>query len=692
MGYRRNMLLKFCSGEGPVGYASQSSEDGFHPSGSRRTTRGNALVAIAAACALSACGSEEGQSSGAPEPSVAQQSPSAVPSDLAAQPSVPSNPAPPTGTTPPTPVGTGPSIAPDPPAPGATAPPPTTVNSQPPPPGSGTAPIQPEPAVTAPAGIPAATQEGTLLGDVALSTPSQSFVGQLEVGLSTSVDNAEIRYTTDGTLPTSTSTPYGGTPLLLEGTTQIRAQAFVDGAPSGFMTTGLYIARTFEATSNLPIMLIDSYGSGKPTNKEVYFQAAVMVFEPSDGSATLSALPTLATRAGYHIRGQSSASFPQTPYKVEFWDNRDADVDYPLLGMGEDSDWALIPPYYDRTLIRNPFVYELGREMGLQAPHWVYAEVYLNFDGGPVTEEHYQGIYWLTETLKNNKVRTDLAQLDESVTNAPEISGGYIFKFDQAAAEEPLIACTGAPTLPPFSFGGFGRGGQGADPTDPPEEMEEGTCWLDLELVDPDPPNEQQVAWLANYLQTFHDGLHATPMADYSTHIDVASFVDYLIVNELSFNVDAYVRSAYYHKDRDGLLTAGPLWDYNFALGGVGAQTAVPESDEQTGFRFSGTRNVNNWYQRLTSDAGFMAQVRARYDELRGGLLSDAAVEQRMDELTAPLSEAIARDFAKWPVEDIITSETGFLGGPTAPTWEGQVQVMHDFLIDRLNWMDTSLP
>jgi hypothetical protein len=509
-----------------------------------------------------------------------------------------------------------------------------------------------------------------------LSTPSQTFQEQIDVTLSTSLDGAEIRYTLDGSLPTADSPVYSAALSLTE-TTEVRAQAFVGGTANGAITTGLYIARTFDASSNLPLIVLDSYGSGKSEDKEVTFRAAVMVFEPSAGEASLATLPTLATPAGYHIRGQSSAGFPQTPYKVEFWDGMDQDADYPLLGMPAESDWALIPPYYDRTLIRNPFVYDLGREMGLQAPRYAYAELYLNYDGGPLSEEDYQGVYWFTETIKNQKDRTDLKQLDESMTALPEISGGYIFKFDQAASEEPRLECTGSEPLPGFSFGGG--------------QQEGGTCWNDLEVLDPEPLNAEQQTWLTNYIQQFHDGLHATPMADYSAVIDVPSFIDYLIISELTKNVDAYVRSCYYHKDRDGALKAGPLWDYNFALGGVGAQQAAPEGDE-TGFMYSGSRNVNNWYQRLTTDAAFMAQVRTRYDTLRQTLLSDAAVEERIAALIAPLTEAAVRDFARWPVGDVITSGDGFTGGPTVATWDGQVQVMRDFISQRLAWLDTNLP
>src|SRR5690606_16689503 len=186
------------------------------------------------------------------------------------------------------------------------------------------------------------------------------------------------------------STLYTG-PIELSATTELRAQPFTDGLPSGAVSTALYVARTFEFTSDLPIVLVDGYGRGKPTDKEVYFNAAVLVYEPVDGVASLAALPTLAVRAGYHVRGQSSANFPQTPYKIEFWDNVDQDADYPLLGMPAEADWALIPPYYDRALIRNPLVYELGRDMGLEAPRVRFAEVYINYEPRPLAESDYQG-------------------------------------------------------------------------------------------------------------------------------------------------------------------------------------------------------------------------------------------------------------------------------------------------------------
>jgi hypothetical protein len=518
----------------------------------------------------------------------------------------------------------------------------------------------------------------TLIGAVTFSTPSQTFRDSIMVGMTTAVGGAEIRFTTDGSLPTSASTLYAGTPVAITATTQLRAAPFAGGVEAGAVSTAIYIARSFDFTSDLPIVVVDGYGGGKPEDKEVYLDAAVMLFDVAGGMASIAALPTVATRAGYHVRGQSSANFPQTPYKLELWDNAGADADYPVLGMPSDSDWALIPPYYDRALVRNPFVYTLGKEMGLEAPRTAYAEVYLNYEARPLADTDYQGIYWISETIKNAEVRTNLKQLDEMDTTEPDISGGYIFKFDQAAAEMPELTCTGADPI----SGGFGMQGGGG-----------GTCWVDLEVIDPDPLNVQSQDWLTAYIQQFHDSLHAMPIGDYTAYIDVPSFVDYLIINELTRNVDAYVRSAYYHKQRSdpldpavGKLKAGPLWDYNFSLAVGGSGTIDPAG----GWQFEGTRNVNNWYPKLATDPAFMALVKTRWAELRQNLFSDASLDARITMLAAPLTNAVVRDFAKWPVDGIY-EDGGFVRGPTAPTWAEQIQALRTYVTARTAWMDTQL-
>ncbi len=121
--------------------------------------------------------------------------------------------------------------------------------------------------------------------------------------------------------------------------------------------------------------------------------------------------------------GHSSATFEKTPYRVEFWDNDNDDADHPVLGMPADSDWVLRGPFTDKSLIREAFVHDLGRETGLRAPRYAFAELCLNTDAGPAGAGDYMGVYMIVETIKNSKDRLDLEQLDEDDRGQPPISG-----------------------------------------------------------------------------------------------------------------------------------------------------------------------------------------------------------------------------------------------------------------------------
>ncbi|GIJ28562.1 hypothetical protein Vqi01_37240 [Micromonospora qiuiae] len=508
--------------------------------------------------------------------------------------------------------------------------------------------------------VAAAGAADDLVGDIRFSVPSGTFSGEVSVSLSTTVSGAQIRYTTDGRLPTAQSPLYSGSPLRLTRTTQLRAQAFVGQTASGAPGTAMYVARNTAAAHDLPVILIDSYGAGRPDRQ--YFDAATMIFEPSGGTTSLAAAPTVATRAGFRLRGQSSAMFAKTPYRLEFWDNEDDDADYPVLGMPADSDWVLRGPFSDKALIRDAFVYDLGRQMGLPAPRYAFAEFYLNTDAGPVGADDYMGVYMIVETIKNSKNRLDLKKLRSDDRTLPRITGGYIFKFEWMAAEEPTLPCTGPAA----------------------------SCWNYLEVADPSPLMPEQRDWLRNHIQEFHNVLRAPNFADpatgYRAYIDVDSFIDQLIINELSREMDSYLRSAYFYKDRDTKIFAGPLWDYDLSFG-VGGYFA---NDQTSGWQYQQVRQpmANDWYNQLLRDPAFVNQVRLRWQTLRRGALSDASLQSRINALSTPLTNAAQRNFQRWP--NLTTRMIGPFITPTASTWQGQVQYMRDWMLRRAAWLDST--
>ncbi|WP_431884650.1 CotH kinase family protein [Micromonospora wenchangensis] len=512
----------------------------------------------------------------------------------------------------------------------------------------------------APAAAPAADPADELTGDIVFSVPSGTFRDELTVSLRTTVTDAEIRYTTDGALPRADSPRYDGTPVTLVDTTQLRAQAFVDGAATGDPGTALYVERAVDVSLDLPILLIDGYGQGAPGRE--FVDAAALLFAPTGGHASLSTPPTLATRIGYHLRGTSSSLFDKAPYRVEFRDNEDDDVDLPVLGMPAESDWVLRGPYTDKALIREAFTFDLAREIGFQAPRYAFVEFYHNVADRPVSAEDYQGVYLIVETIKNAKNRLDLKDLDPDDVTLPAITGGYIFKFEWLTAEEPTLECQGRPA----------------------------TCWHYLEVVDPSPLQPEQQAWLTGHLQQFNDlmqsGDFADPVTGYPAWIDVGSFVDSFILNELTRNFDAYARSSYFYKDRGGRITAGPLWDLDLTYGTGGGINL-----ETSGWQYEQPRwpKPNNWINRLVTDPGFMALVRARWAELRRGPLSAAGLDARLAGLTAPLTDAADRNFQRWP--NLTTEKIGPIVTPTADTWQGQLDYLRDWLDRRMAWLDSAL-
>jgi len=132
---------------------------------------------------------------------------------------------------------------------------------------------------------------------------------------------AEIRYTTDRSTPTFTSMLYAGAALTFSSSTVLSAQAFAQGAPTSPPSTAVYIARSFEQTHDLPVVVLDSFGRALPAAgsaaADEYTDVALMVLQPSGGTVALSTTPAMATGAGFHVRGQTSAMYDKKPFKLE---------------------------------------------------------------------------------------------------------------------------------------------------------------------------------------------------------------------------------------------------------------------------------------------------------------------------------------------------------------------------------------
>ncbi|MDQ2086135.1 carbohydrate-binding domain-containing protein [Herbivorax sp. ANBcel31] len=521
--------------------------------------------------------------------------------------------------------------------------------------------------ITTVAGNDFATEKNKeiLRGDIIFSEPSKAFSNSISVELDTRIDNAQIRYTTDGSVPNSNSPVYTN-PLSFTTTTQLRAQAFVNGNERGKMGSAVYVATEINTSHDIPVLILDAYGQSKPDRE--YIDAAFMLIEPDGNEVSFLEEPDVATRAGFKLRGQSSANFEKAPYRIELWNNGyREDAKYPLLGMPEDGDWIILSPFPDKALMRNPISYELGEAKGLTAPRYRFVEVYINLEGDTVTDRDYEGVYHLVERLEVNSRRVDVARLDDDDLSEPEITGGYFMQFNMGATDPPLI---------------------------------EGDGWSELEVTDPSDLTSEQLAWIADYIQKTHNAIHSSnpsdPNTGYPAYIDVDSFVDYIIHNELALQGDSYVRSTRLHKDRGEKLVAGPLWDFDLAYAsftgfggfGGGGTTVEGYQFQQTMDRMMGGGRVCDWWETLMYDPSFQSKVRERWEELRRGPYSDQQLRALVDNLAEPIKNAAERNFNRWNI--LGTQTVGGFGTQTTQTWEQQLDILKDFLVQRAAWLDNA--
>ena len=418
-------------------------------------------------------------------------------------------------------------------------------------------------------------------------------------------------------------------------------------------------------SSNLPIVVIDTRGA--PIVDEPKISATMGIIDNGPGTRNNLTDPfnDFEGAIGIEIRGSSSQLFPKKQYGVEVRNPDGSDSTVSLLGMPAESDWVLYAPYSDKSLMRNVLAYQLGRDLGHYAPRTKLCEVVLN--------DEYQGVYVLIEKIKRDKDRVDVARLRDNEISGDDLTGGYIIKID--------------------------KGEEAGWTSDYPPRRRQGdqTIVFRYEYPDEDDIVPEQQAYIRQYVSDFEDALAGDDFADpdegYARYIDVNSFVDYLIANEVARNPDAYRISTFLHKQKDsdgGLLVMGPIWDFNLGFGNV--DFCLGGSPQGLVLRYNSVCPedfwlIPFWWDRLAEDPVFAQRVTDRWAELRTDVLSTERIVAQIDSITSLVSEAQERNFARWPVLGEYVWPNAFIGA----TYTQQVNHLKNWTTDRLNWLDANL-
>lgn len=429
-------------------------------------------------------------------------------------------------------------------------------------------------------------------------------------------------------------------------------------------------AGPLELESNLPIVVINTFGVSIPDEPKIDAVMGIIDNGPGEMNNLNDPFNDFDGNIGIEIRGQSTQMFPKKSYAFETRDNSGENLNVSLLGMPQENDWILYAPYTDKSMLRNVVTFDMDHKMGNYSTRTVFCEVVINND--------YKGVYVLEEKIKKDENRVDIATLNPDEISGNDLTGGYIIKVDKID--------------PGFTFGTDGW--RSAPSPSYPNAMD---IIFQYYYPKPDEIVLQQKNYISTFITSAENALISTSFADpdngYQKYLDAPSFVDFMLLCEISKEVDKYRYSTYFHKEKDsdgGKFFAGPAWDFNLGYGNVDYWSPGITT---SGWIYTdvqpGNWSIIYWWKRLMEDPYYRNLTKTRWVQLRQNVLTDAAIHSVIDSILIHIDEAKDRNFVRWPV----------LGQYVWPnydwqnnTYEDEVDYFENFLFNRLHWMDGNLP
>ena len=407
-------------------------------------------------------------------------------------------------------------------------------------------------------------------------------------------------------------------------------------------------------SSNLPIVLITTDGNATIPDEPKILSSMKIIYS-GEGIRNYVSDQNNASVLNYdgrikiEVRGSSSQYLEKKQYGfTTLMSDNITNNNVSLLGMPIEHDWVLNGLAFDASLIRDYISYGLSQKIGNYAPRTQYCEVVIN--------DNYSGLYLLQETIKADDNRVDVRKIGTTDTTLPDLTGGYITKADKVAGGD--ISAW---------------------------QMSSYIGLNDVNFIHSLPKPSNVTPEQNNYIHSWFDRLESTSHAGnasvsdgYPSIIDIPSFIDFMIINELSANVDAYQFSTYFHKDKNGKLRAGPLWDLNLTYGNDLLFWNLDRSKTNT-WQFNNGDNIGpKFWRDLFDNTTYKCYLSKRWNELTqsGAPLHITTLETFIDQTVNTISEATVREQTRWQ---------------SVGDQPSNINMIKSFLASRMDWMNKNI-
>ena len=377
----------------------------------------------------------------------------------------------------------------------------------------------------------------------------------------------------------------------------------------------------------IPVVHITTEDGKAIDSKEDYVKAS---FRFEDPSRFYTDQGTVEVTGKIKGRGNTTWGMPKKPYRIKL------DEKAGLFGFPGDKDWILLANYSDKTLLRNILAMEISRLCGMSwTPRMLSVDVYLNGE--------YIGVYTFCD---HKEVAPDRVNIE--VATETDIEGGYYLEIEEAM-DEPVCFKTVWDT--PVMF------------------------------HEPEKPTEAQQRYVKEWFNGFEHALERVQGEHdyaYRSYIDIPSFINYYIIQEITKNPDGNVRkSTYLTKEKGKPLEMYHVWDFDITLGNCD----YTDFEKPEGWQM---RYVK-WYNQLFFDPDFKKAVVDRWNELYSTLLTQ--VPAFLDRQHALLAGAEARNFDRWQILGVKVWPNYY----AFPTYGQEYAFLKEFYEARLAWLNNRI-
>ena len=333
------------------------------------------------------------------------------------------------------------------------------------------------------------------------------------------------------------------------------------------------------------------------------------------------------------IRGRGNSTwlwYSKKPFRIKL------DKKSPILGMGSGKSWVLLANYRDPTHLMNSYVFALGQSLEMPFTNSIrYVELTLN--------GKYNGLYQLTEQVQQGSGRVNI-----------DDKGGFLISLDS----------DDGPKLSPSATDNFWSS----------------VYSMPVCVKNPDDPDSATLSAVKSDLAKLETAIKNHDYATVKSLLDITTFIDFLIIQELAYNVELDApRSMYMHKDVGGKWAMGPLWDfdggYDFDWStmytGHTYFTSTRELVMGTQpYSHTGTSyNVPKFFTDLFRVKEFVSDYKARW-----AIVKPLALDAWTETLKYVDYDAMSRNAEAWPINK---------------KYDTEINRMGEWLKNRISYIDT---